>query len=403
MIKIPRIGFIIIFLAVILLVVVVGQPMTYYRSGWEISTEMLALECLGGSQGSGGGANGQGGSNDKEFRPTLDIYKRRGASIKWDADDPAYGFPDIKATVSDVREETSKMPYETLEQDYQDYKYVIDYHEYLFDLQVRTIADVQETGEYVWIHETSFPDEWRENLASGGDRTGRSFDGGAYVRFSCLPWGMPDFEAPENYTFNGYWLGIMNAKVERSDKGVATPDIEITDKGWSRNIASTGAQLNMYLDDGEFGNSYAEVPWDITKVLDPDIKNVVVVYLPFELMAGAKHYHDVTKRAYRGAITELKPVDYYITYTVRMECLVIKEYEARDPSTPANPSPIEAPEDYVPATTTSFWDKYAMWIIIIIVGAVGFLIVFSLLSGMGLFGLLRTLFRFREDYRRIQL
>jgi len=323
-------------------------------------------------------------------------------------DDPRYGLPDVQAYISDVREETPKMPYQALEQNYEKFKYVVEYHEYLFDVQVRTVATVITTnaksgdpqipdkyGGLVFVHETAMPYTMCGNfLGHRGSWTGSNFDGGVYARFSCLPWGIPDFgPTPENYSFNGYWLGIMNAKVETFTSGVATPDIEITHKGWARNIASIGSQLNMY-QDGSYTIAYSEIPWDIGKVLDPDIKNVVIVYLPFDLLAGAWEKYDQTYNWYEGSIIECKPVDYYLTYTIRMECLVIREYEFRDPSTSPNPSPIEKPSDYVPFTPYTLWEKYGFWIIIIIVIVIAGLVFFAWISGLGIMGLLLSLFRY---------
>ena len=315
------------------------------------------------------------------------------ANIQWDPDNWDWGLPDIKATVSDVREETPKIPYQPLEADYEDFKYVVEYHEYLFDIQVRTKADVVlhaggfPTNE--WWHETSMPYCWKEWLGvTGGSNYGTNFDGGCYVRFSCLPWGIPNFgPVPEGYSFNGYWLGIMNAKVEGFDDGVCQTDTPISHTGWVRNVESVGSQLNMFMDDGTFSSAYIDIPWDITKVLDPDVENAVVVYLPFDLMAGA--YEEYTAWSGTGSIVECKPVDYYLTYTVRIEGLVIREYEYRDPSTPPNPSPIEPPHDYVPYTPQGIWDKYWMWIILGVVLVFAFFFGTTLLAGAGLSSILR--------------
>ena len=127
--------------------------------------------------------------------------------------------------------------------------------------------------------------------------------------------------------------------------------------------------------------AYTSIPWDTNKILDPDIKNVVIVEVPFDLMAGAWAKYDAWAYLGNGAIVELKPVDYYLTYTIRMECLVTKEFEFRDPGTPPNPSPIEKPVDYVPSTVTTFWDRYGIWIII---GAVLFVILLIILTWLGL-------------------
>lgn len=365
---------IIIVLAVIAISLVTGYRQSTYRPGWELATELLALQS----------------NNLNEIHKSDPT-----ANIQWDADDSEYGLPDVKATVSDIREETPKMPYQPLEADYEDYKYIVEYHEYLFDVQVRTKATVVlhhagfPTNE--WWHETAMPYEWREALGSGGNHIGISFDGGCYARFSCLPWGIPNFgPIPENYTFQAYWLGIMNAKVEEYTYGKCNPDVEESHNGWVRNIESVGSQLNMYQDDGTFATAYARIPWDITKVLDPDIENSIVVYLPFELMAGAYEGWDLhAVFPFSGAIVECVPVDYFVTYTVRIEGLVIREYKARDPALPENPSPIEPPEDYTPWNPPSFFDKYGIWIILIAVIIVGGFFFVTVLAGVGLGSIFR--------------
>jgi hypothetical protein len=208
-----------------------------------------------------------------------------------------------------VREPTGKFPYAPLENKAGNFTYVTEYHEYLFDVQLRTIASVKgETGvtpwpggstTMIWTHETSATYQWVTNAGAGGDKIGKNVAGSVFIRFSTLPWGLLDYgEAPENYVFNGYWLGIMNAKIENFDYGIATKDIEITDKGWVRNVESIGSQLNMYKDDGTYAAAYTEIPWDTNKILDPDIKNVVIVEVPFDLMAGAYAKYDMW--AYTG-------------------------------------------------------------------------------------------------------
>lgn len=362
----------IICLVVVLFFGVPNLPFSTYHPGWEIRTELVAFEVNGEVTNNppyvGTYGDWMGPGQERS------VYKfQSGSNLQWDFDDAGYGMPDIKATISDVREETPKFPYAPLQNDVDDFRYVTEYHEYLFDIQVRTIADMQgQDGQArglkttkIWTHETSMPHQWVDNYGSGGGKIGKAFSGGVYARFATLPWGTLDYgPIPEGYEFNGYWLGVMNAKVQDTVYGVATPDIEITDKGWVRNIESIGSQLNMYKDDGTYVKGYASVPWTPDKILDPDISAVVIIFVPFDLMAGAWAKYDQWAYGWDGGIVECKPIDYYLTYTVRMECLVTKEYEARDPATSPNPSPIETPTDYVPYTPWSWWDKYGTYIII---------------------------------------
>lgn len=386
---------IVVIIGAMVAVLIGGIALSTYRPGWELSTELVAFRCNNCPEPVGGervpGSSGywhwdKPKSVIRTYEPT--------ANIEWDPDHPEYGIPNVKATVGDVREEYPKMPYEPLESHYGNFTYVVEYHEYLFDVEMRTIADVNPGGgtfTQVWIHETSMPYEAKRNAGvTTGEKIGKPFDGGVYVRFSNLPWGMPDYgPVPENYTFNGYWLGIMNAKVEDHRKGVCDPTIQISHKGWWRNVESRGSQLNMYEDDGRLATSYAEVPWDITKTLDPDIENVVIVYLPFELMAGAWEKYDPYGGSppLTGSIVEMKPVDVYLDYTVRMECLVVKEYEFRDPGTSPNPSPIGVPGDYVPYSAYSFWEKYGLWIVIGLIAGALFLLALAMFGGIGIFAM----------------
>lgn len=389
----------IVLVAIVLLIIfsVEGLPFAAYRPGWEINAEIVAFDVSGEvtnptpspSPTPSGGSDWWG-----HYGPGRDgnIFKFASSSnVQYDFDYAEYGMPDIKATVGDIREETGAMPYATFQHDYGNFRYITQYHEYLFDVQVRTVAGVtRDTSqtEPTWIHETSMPYEYRTNAGPGGTRIGKPFDGKILVRFSTLPWGTLDYgPVPENYTFNGYWLGIMNSKIEDYTYGQAVQEIEVVHKGWVRNVQSEGAPLNMMQDDGTYAQQYTEIPWDSNKILDPDIKSSVIVEIPINLMAGAFDRYDVWTNYGAGGIVEVKPVDYFVTYTVRMEALVTKEYEYRDPATAPNPSPIKAPEDYVPYSAANFWDKYSMWIIIGLVVLVA-LAFFSIWIGLPIFAII---------------
>jgi hypothetical protein len=353
---------------------------TTYRPGWEVSTELVAIDI-----------DDSLGPTIRRYPPQMLFKFSPTSNWQYDYDYVEFGMPDLKVTVGDVREPSSKFPYAPLENKVGNFTWITEYHEYIFDVQLRTIASVKgQVGAgsgglvqtTIWTHETSMVHQWVDNFGAGGDKIGKNVAGSAFIRFSTLPWGLLDYGiAPANYTFNGYWLGVMNAKIENYDWGVATKDAKITDNGWARNVESIGSQLNMYKDDGQYATAYTEVPWDINKILDPDIKNVVIVEVPFDLMAGAYARYDAWAYLGNGAIVELKPVDYYLTYTIRMECLVTKEFEFRDPGTPPNPSPIDKPVDYVPSVDRTFWDLYGIWIII---GAVLFVILLIILTWLGL-------------------
>jgi len=222
-------GIMIIIAATLLIMLAVNElPLSTYRSQWEITAEAVAI-----------GVNGEVTNPPPiEYKP-IDplfpwsaVYKFSPSSnLQYDFDNPEFGMPDIKATVGDIREEMPKFPYAPLENNVGDFKYITEYHEYLFDVQIRTIAGVKGSGTS-WLTETSMPYEGRDNLGPYGSRVGKPFDGDVYVRFVTSPWGFPDFgPAPENYVFNGYWLGVMNAKIENWQYGKVVQEIEEVHKG----------------------------------------------------------------------------------------------------------------------------------------------------------------------------
>jgi hypothetical protein len=336
----------------------------------------------------------------------LSIYKMEPASsLTWDFDNAETGMPDIRATVSDIREEKNATVYEPLKKEEGNFTYVTEYHEYIVDVQIRTVADMKMIEDPnvgpEWYHETSMPYSWKSNLWSGADHIGKNIAGSVFVRFSVLPWGTYDYgPLPANYQFNGYWLGVMNAKVEgvsRAEAEQTIPSEAITFQGDARDVATEGTQLNMKKDDGTYVNQYTSIPWDPDKVLDPDIQSTVVVELPFDLLAGAWMQYDPSYFTYFGGIIQAKPIDYYIQYKVRMECLVTKELEFREPATPANPSPLDTPSDYVPYKAPSFFDQYGFWIIVIAIVIVG-LVILGAWIGIPFMMVLSSIFRFCRIY-----
>lgn len=364
-----------------------GQLMSY-RPGWEISAENVAW----------GLRAGDGTIQNRTLAA--------GATIQWDADNPEYGYPDVISRVGDVREETLPSGYSPGQDvfDKGNFKYIVEYHEYLFDVQIQTLATVTLYklgifGDNYWRHETAMPYSYRDNLGASGSDVGKSFVGVVYVRFSNLPWGTLDYgPVPENYTFKGYWLGVMNAKSQKVERGQVDPEATASWQGWARGLESPGAQLNIFRDDGSFGQAYVPVPRDQNKVLDPDIADVVIVELPFDVLAGAYEIFSGSAATFKGQITEVKPRDWFITYTVRMECLVVKEYEYADPGISPNPSPIEHPVDYVPGDLPSWIDQYLIWIIIAIVIVIVFLVLLGPWLGISFFYIVRALTRLANPY-----
>jgi len=321
----------------------------------------------------------------------LSIYKfEPESSLTWDFDNAETGMPDIRATVSDIREEKNATVYEPLEKEEGNFTFITKYHEYILDVQIRTVADMKMIEDVnvgpEWYHETSMPYSWKSNLWSGADHIGKNIAGSLFIRFSVLPWGTYDYgPLPPGYQFDRYWLGVMNAKVEgvpsRGEAEQTIPSKSVTYLGDARDIATDGTPLNMKKDDGTYANQYASIPWDSEKVLDPDIQSTVIVELPFDLLAGAWMQYDPSYFTYFGGIIQAKAIDYYIQYKVRIECLVRAKLEFRDPATPENPSTLDTPSDYVPYHAPSFIEEYGFWII---VGAIIFVILLIILILLGL-------------------
>jgi len=396
-----RMGVFILILGVLVVLLFAdGNTFSTYRSQWEVTAEVVAFDVAGevtnpppnvnppttepnpGDWIGPGTWEPPGGWEHEPGVPgRYTVYRFPvSSSIQYDFDNSQYGMPDIKVVVGDIREEKSKFPYAPLENKMGNFTYITEYHEYLFDVQIRTVAGITHSvvGD-AWLTETAMPYESYASVGGGwGDHVGLPFNGKVYIRFVTSPWGTPDFgPAPENYVFNGYWLGIMNSKCEDSEFGKVVQDIEEVHKGWVQGVMPKGEPLNMMQDDGKYAAEYTRFPWDSSKILDPDIKSNVVLEIPINMFAGAFDRFDF----WTDRIIAVTAIDYYLTYTIRMECLVTKEYEFRDPATPANPSPIEKPVDYMPTSAANFWDRYGMWIII---GAIILIIIMILAAWLGL-------------------
>jgi len=393
-----KIGIFFIVLALVLLITITGLPRsTFYHTGWEIKSEIIAVDNDGVGLITGQDCISKG-------------YGYAGPSLwRFDLDDPKCSLPDLEIATSDVREKKGVWPYSDLEQIFKNYKYIVTYKEYLFDVQVRTLAQSQKyEADWFgrgnkWEHETACPYEWHSNVdGTGGERVGEAFSGCVYLRFVIHPFGIPDFgEPPENYTFKSYWAGVMNAKMESKDMGKVETGDNLEDSenhvGWVKALPSDGAQLNMYQDDGSFGKAYSDVPWDVTKVLDPDIKSVVIVQIPFDIMAGAYEDYGASEYAYYGAINDLQPIDYYFTATIRIETFIVKYYThkgGRDPVPPIDPDPITPPKDYFPYHIPSWWELYGTYVIILIIVAIIVFFVFAAVFGLGRGGIFFGSFRF---------
>jgi len=312
------------------------------------------------------------------------IYETSGTKVRHDFDVATWGLPDIEVTVSDVRKKDME-PFANITVEGFDYE--LESVEYLFDVKFRTIADaVREVGDSTtWLHETAMGFEWKTNIiGTGGSRIGQEFSGGAYVKYSCNPWGMEDYGV-NTATFKRFWYALMNMKVESvamgqvENVGGAIPENEIQHKGWGKGLATAGDQLNMIPENPKLGGVYSPVPWDPQKILDPDMRSSAIVYLPVDMFAGAKDTYDQWFNSGLGGITNVLPIDYYVIYTVRVETCLVREFEG--PIINPDPSPLNPPIDYTPYTPTTFWDKYGTWIIIAVIAIIVLALVFAWLFG----------------------
>ncbi len=376
-----RIGVYLIIATIVILFLLAGTHglnFDTYPSGWEIKAEVVGVGLTGLSQGSPPAPSVyvHVGDTGEWVKP----YDRT-ARAQWDFDDPWYGYPDVLVETGNIREEISPSGYGSSPSEYNldKFKYVIQYHEYLFDVNIRTVASVRvdPNGDHpgYWDHETSMPHSWANSLGSGGDKVGKEIFGNVYVRFANIPWDLNYTNAPAGYVAvsNGYWLGVMDSTLETKQGGKVDSAYQLQENfgGAAQGVASGNSRFTMSADDGTFIKSYGNIAQgDQNKILSPNIKNTVIVQLSYGLLAGADDAYDAG--AYNlnwgggtfGMITDVKPIDYFIQYTVRMECVVIKEYMQRDPALSPNQAPVQKPLDYVSGNVPSWWDQWGLWIII---------------------------------------
>jgi hypothetical protein len=232
-----------------------------------------------------------------------------------------------------------------------------------------------------WWHETAMGFEWKTNLlGTGGEHIGQEFHGGAYVKFSCNPWGMEDYGV-NTATFKRFWYGLMNMEVQTVAAGQEgdIPETEFQHKGWAHGVAGPNEQLNMIPENPKLGGVYSPIPWDPQKILDPDTRSSAVVYLPIDLMAGARDTYDQAYFMGMGGITSVTPLDYYVIYTVRVEACLVREFgSSEEPNLGNEHGGIRPNNDYTSYTPVTFWDKYGTWIIIAVIA----FIVLALLGGL---------------------
>jgi hypothetical protein len=339
-------------------------PLGIVVPGWEIYNQIQAMNF------DGVGVK----SSANEFTSPRDIS----ASLwKVDIDDPYAKVPTIMVQTSDIRHVdftgqsiplTEPAKERTVTRN--NHTYYLDYHIYMFDVTIRTIADkklLYTTGECSgWSHETSWTHIYDDGTdlylippISVPEKQGEQFSGGVYVKFAISPWnGVPAVGGPVNSTIMGAWSGIMNSYVFTKEQGaVANQWGQLQDSSggahsFVRGGLDNGAQVPMFADDGTYGSQSNRVDWDndVTPTTRP--QSTVILYLPVQEAAGA-----YLTQNWVGGVTDLTPCDVYVKYTLRVDVLTTHDFALQ---VAENPPTLAPPTDYTP-WTKSFWESIADW------------------------------------------
>lgn len=363
-----------------------SMNMSIVNPGWEIYNQIAGINYGGGPKV---------GPNDFPYPVTI-------GSSNWivDEDEPNWGSPTIMIQSSTIRHvdmtgnvipasQPATLP---IEKTINNKKYVVDQHIYMFDITVRTLADVAHYTESLTIdhfeHETSWSKTtdaiiYTDHQYDG--HVGKPFNGGVYTKFVINPWsGLPTRETPEGYQLNGAWAGVMGATIFTKEQGQVEnkwgekPNPSMEAPIYVRGGLDHGAQVNMYEDAGGFGTPAPVIPWDPNQILDARIQSAVVLYLPVELQAGAY----LTKN-FAGVTDQLTPCDAYIKYTVRVDVLQAHEYILV-----TNPIPptLDPPTDFL-SWAKGFWDALfdptspTFWILIVILILAILIVIYKLAKG----------------------
>lgn len=203
--------------------------------------------------------------------------------------------------------------------------YFLDYHVFLFDFRVRTVADVKATTcirnfllqeVCVFDHETSATIGCFPTLATICGNNGKLFDGSSLVAFFVNPWQGARI-APEDTIRFGQWVGIMQAIIFEAEAGFDTK-VPQDSPGSATAVLAKNAAANMFTVQGEglpnfqFG----------TASLDDDIPQLVLVELPYRLLPGA----DLTVAPGSG-FSALVPSNVNVHYIVRMDVLLVTGWQ----------------------------------------------------------------------------
>ena len=354
-----------------------SSPGQIVVSGWEIYTQISAMNFYPYGLK----------STVQEFS-----YPNTLSAQMWkvDPDTPHGGVPNVMVQTSTIRHvdgfgrviPLSEAAYNRDPIIRGDGTYYLNDHIYMFDVTIRTEADrviVGQTslsgGSPVFAHETSwayFSDEGlgfvNKQFGQHTGEVGTSFEGGVYVNFAISPWtGISAVDVPDGQVVIDAWAGIMSVEIFQKNSGsVANVDGEIPNASqdalqYAKAGLDNGASVPMYADDGTYGvTEYEAIAWNPTLNPSSRIRSSVVLYLPVDLTAGAQ-----IDRNWYGAVTNIKPCDVYVSYTVMVEVLTSHKLILQ---TAINPPTLAPPVDYLPNLST--FDIMTILVIVLVIIAV---------------------------------
>lgn len=330
--------FVIIFLAFIIVVYALAysgiKPFQVpYPSGWEVHSDIKALYTKGTYMTS---------QTDFTSPNYLGVHY-------WnvDPDYPDYGMSTLTITQGDVQHSdalgrwTSDTAYvDTRAVTRGNYTYYLDYHIFMFDVTIRTVADAKDIGWDIfgthWAHETSYGDGWGKN--------GIPFKGGVLVQFQIDIWNPYRTAPTSEYTLKDVWAGIMQTYIYDVESGAVSGAVTSDTEQYARPNLAKGSTPDMYTTIA--GLKATTVSWGVASP-DMRIPSSVYVYLPVELQAGAHIVKDVLTRP-----VNLQPSDVYVKYKLRVDVLTVHGFYLQ---TGYKPPAQEAPAEYM-KQLTSFWD-----------------------------------------------
>lgn len=332
-----------------------GNP-SWLDPGWEIYNKMGGMKF-----------NDQILTSVNQFTSPKDL-----GSASWtvDVDDPSWGIPTIMVEMSAIRH----CDFSGAETEYNvaamtlppvtrgNETYYLDLHIYTFTVILRTIADreVVDRGYFtapLIKHETTWP--YVAGTISGGQggtEKGKIWYGGAYVKFVINPWrGGTYHDSPTGYSIKDAWAGIMDAQIIYKDQGTVKnqwgniPTAEADAQPWIKAGLDNEARVNMFADDGTFGDKIPAINWDASVTPDTRPASTAVLYFPVELSAGAKTHANA-----RFIVDDIYPIDVMIKYKVRVNVLQTHDFSLQGGRKVGE---LQWVEDYF-GWSESFWTSF---------------------------------------------